>query len=291
MSENNSNIAQKSYSFKVPILIQWVYKVIEKIHVKWATSFAIALFFKPIRFPMPDREKKPSRTAHQDLMWVGGKKITVYRWGTRKARVLCVHGWSGRGTQFFKFAKKLEKAGFQVISFDAPGHGAYPNNRTDLFQFVEAIKIIDQKYGPFYAGIGHSLGGVALMNAHAQGVSFKKMITIASPATVMNSITDFCTRLGAKPELANRIKSLLEKKYQIDVQSFSLQNLAEKCSVKGLIIHDADDLDVAVDDAHAVHQSWKKSLLLLTEGLGHRKILMDKQTLKTVSNFLAKKLR
>ena len=37
--------------------------------------------------------------------------------------IICVHGWEGRGTNFYKFIKPLNDIGFRVLCPDFPGHG------------------------------------------------------------------------------------------------------------------------------------------------------------------------
>ena len=291
MSDNKNHSNKVKLSFRIPWFIRKGFYFLYTIHPKWGRDFALFLFFRPLRFPMPDREKKPANRAKKYRLEVNKQPIKVYKWGNGKRKILCVHGWSGRGTQFFKIAKRLVKDGFQVISFDAPGHGIYPNNTSDLFQFVAAIRIIEEKMGPFYGGMGHSLGGVALMNAHAQGVNFDKIVIVASPSTIWNSISDFTLRLEAPERLAFEIREKLEEKYQLNLDDFSLKTLASKNHRPSLIIHDENDLDVSVQDAKDLYKVWKSSSLLITQGLGHRKVLMDKSTIKTISNFYKKRNR
>jgi alpha-beta hydrolase superfamily lysophospholipase len=79
-------------------------------------------------------------------------------------RVLLVHGWSGRGTQLFKIADELLKQGYSTISFDAPAHGKSPGKTTIMVDFITTIEI-NKQFGPFDAAIGHSLGGMSVLNA------------------------------------------------------------------------------------------------------------------------------
>ena len=41
----------------------------------------------------------------------------------KEATIICVHGWEGRGTNFYKFIPKLTSKGFRVLAPDFPMHG------------------------------------------------------------------------------------------------------------------------------------------------------------------------
>jgi predicted alpha/beta-fold hydrolase len=84
--------------------------------------------------------------------------IAVYRWGNGERRVLLVHGWAGKAAQFFALIGTLLERGFAVVAFDAPAHG----NSSGVFAsgpaFARAARMVDQRHGPFYGVVAHSLG-------------------------------------------------------------------------------------------------------------------------------------
>jgi pimeloyl-ACP methyl ester carboxylesterase len=45
--------------------------------------------------------------------------------------------------------------------------------------------------------------------------------------------------------------------------------------VRVLVVHDADDREVPVADAEAIHAAWPGTRLHVTRGLGHRRVLSD----------------
>ncbi len=53
-----------------------------------------------------------------------------------------------------------------------------------------------------------------------------------------------------------------------------------------LIVHDRDDPEAPFESAVAISQTWQRSRLLATEGLGHRRSLRDKGVLAEVVAFL-----
>jgi pimeloyl-ACP methyl ester carboxylesterase len=89
-------------------------------------------------------------------------------------KVLLAHGWSGRGTQMPLLAAALAKNDYQVISFDAPGHGRAAGKMSMMPFFIEAIHHLESTRGPFHAAIGHSLGGMSLLRAAKEGLNLEK---------------------------------------------------------------------------------------------------------------------
>ena len=153
-------------------------KIAQKISLQLGTKHAIKLFRAPIKFKTPKRELPMISASRKELVMIDElqKEIMVYHYGNSDKKVLLIHGWSGRGTQLFKIADVLLENGYSVISFDAPAHGHSSGSQTMMNEFVISIKVLSEKYGPFEFGIGHSLGGMALLNAINRGVSFQKAI-------------------------------------------------------------------------------------------------------------------
>jgi pimeloyl-ACP methyl ester carboxylesterase len=214
------------------------------------------------------------------------KEIMVYHYGNSDKKVLLIHGWSGRGTQLFKIADLLLENGYSVISFDAPAHGNSTGTQTMMNEFVICIQVLSEKYGPFKFGIGHSLGGMALLNAINRGVTFQKAICIGSGNSIFDIMKDFVTKLEMKPIIAQMMKDHYDRKFGVDLETFSSYHVAKNIEIPTLIIHDTEDKDVPVQCAHDIHKHLKNGELMITNRLGHRKVLGDTKVLEKIINFM-----
>ncbi len=154
-------------SFKIPKLIRLSSKFISFISPKLITFFMAKLFTTPTKHTIPKRELEMDSKSKQKLIEIRAvnKKVMLYQYGESEKKILLAHGWSGRGTQLFKIADELLKVGYSTISFDAPAHGKSPEKTTIMSEFVETIVEIEKQFGPFKAAVGHSLGGMSLLNA------------------------------------------------------------------------------------------------------------------------------
>lgn len=273
---------------KIPKIILHSSKLIAYFSPNLATLFAAKLFTSPIKHKIPKREWEMDAKSTQKWIEIQkiNKKVMLYQYGTSDKKILLVHGWSGRGTQLYKIADELLKAGYSTISFDAPAHGKSPGKTTIMADFVETILEINQQFGPFEAAVGHSLGGMSLLNSVKKGLEIHNLVIIGSGDIVQDILDDFVAKLKLKPNIGSRLRIHFEKKYRLEMDSFSGYKSAMEISIPVLVIHDKNDAEVPVSAAIHVHKHLKNGKLYLTEGLGHRKILGNPEVIEKVVRFI-----
>ncbi|MGL2964906.1 alpha/beta fold hydrolase [Flavobacterium sp. RSB2_4_14] len=279
----------KTQSLKIPKSILFTAKLLEAISPKLATLFAAKLFTTPIKHKIPKREWHMDSKSDKQTVWVPSikKEIQVYCYGTGTKKVLLVHGWSGRGTQLFKIADEFVDLGYQVISFDAPSHGKSKGKTTIMTEFITSILEIELLFGPFEFAIGHSLGGMSILNAIKQKMNIKKAVIIGSGDMIQDILDDFVLKLELQPRISQMMKMYFEKKYGEPMENYAASVAAQSVKIPVLIIHDENDTDVAVKAAYNIHKYMENSELLITEGLGHRKILGDVNVIKKIKEFIS----
>ena len=165
--------AQKSTpSLQIPKSILFTATILERISPKLTTLFAARLFTTPIKYKIPKREWQMEEQSRKTKLYIPiiQKKIQVYHYGESNKKVLLVHGWSGRGTQLVKIADELVKMGYQTVSFDAPAHGKSEGKTTIMTEFIASILELEKQFGPFEFAVGHSLGGMSILNAIKQNL-------------------------------------------------------------------------------------------------------------------------
>ncbi len=276
-------------SDNIPKAIIFTAKTLQFISTDLAVKFAKKLFTTPIKHKLPKRELEMEANSIQEFVEIPSlsKKIRVYHYGNSNKKVLLVHGWSGRGTQLVKIADKLLELGYSTISFDAPAHGKSPGNSTLMTEFIASILELEKKFGPFEYIIGHSLGGMSTLNAIKQGLKVKKAVIIGSGDSVNDILHDFVSKLELKKNIAIKMKDSFEKEYQMNMESFSANVAAKDVKVPVLVVHDEQDEDVPYSASENIHKHLDNSELLLTENLGHRKILGDKEVINNIVKFIS----
>lgn len=278
-------------TLQIPKVIVMIAKFLEAISPKLATLFAAKLFTTPIKYKIPKRELHMDKESVQKKILIPSlnKEIVVYQYGLTneaKRKILLVHGWSGRGTQLVKIADELLTQGYSTISFDAPAHGKSNGNSTIMTEFIACILEIEKQFGPFEYAVGHSLGGMAILNAIREKLNIKKVVIIGSGDIIQDIIDDFIKKLSLKPEIGIKLKEHFEKKFSKEMDYYSASRAAKVILIPILIIHDENDKEVNVNAALNIHQNLTNSELFLTQSLGHRKILGNNEVVQKITNFL-----
>ncbi|MCV2484828.1 alpha/beta hydrolase [Flavobacterium sp. SH_e] len=275
-------------SLKIPKIIIISAKICEFISTKLVTKFAAKIFTTPIKHKVPKRELEMDRKSLQELISIPAidKSVVTYTYGQSQRKVLLVHGWSGRGTQLFKIADELLENGYSTVSFDAPAHGKSKGKTTIMSEFIASILEIEKQFGPFEIAIGHSLGGMSVLNAIKDGLKVEKAVIIGSGDIVQDILDEFTFKLGLKKEISTHLKESFENKHQVKMDDFSAFRAAQKVKIPVLVMHDKDDPEVPVKAGIHINENLQNGSLYLTEGLGHRKILGSHNVIKKILSFI-----
>lgn len=250
---------------------------------------AARLFTTPLRHQRPAREQDALAQGFRFTVPVrlraphwGGQTVNVaaWRWGQGPA-VLLVHGWEGRGAQLGAFVEPLVEAGMSVIAFDAPGHGDTPGHRLFLSDMADCIGQLAAQLGEVHAVIAHSFGGAATLLAHrTYGFDAARNVFLAPAPLASEAIGHFARTL----ELADRDVVTLRERLAVESgvhpQELDLASLVAQRDAGLLVLHDADDREVPISQAHALVAAWPGARLLATRGLGHRRILRDAEVVR-----------
>lgn len=291
MNNLNDNVPTLPNSIpKIPSSIIFTGKVLQFFSSTLASNFAIKLFRTPVRFKTPEREKMMAESAQKEMLFIPSikKEIMLYRYGYSRRKVLLVHGWSGRGTQLYNIADKLLENGYMTFSFDAPAHGNSTGKTTMMTEFIAAIMFIEEKFGPFEIAIGHSLGGMSVLNSVKQGLSIRMAVIIGSGDIITDTIKDFVNKLELKSKILSKIKIRFLKKHGESIDNYSASIAAKDVKIATLVIHDTEDNDVPVSCAYNIRQNLEQGEILITNGLGHRRILKDKNVTSRIIEFIKK---
>jgi pimeloyl-ACP methyl ester carboxylesterase len=277
-------------SLKIPKIILHTSKLIAFFSSKLVTLFAAKLFTTPTKYKVPKRELTMESKSLKSTLTIPAinKEITLYEYGISDRKILLVHGWAGRGTQLFKIADALLQKNYKTISFDAPAHGKSQGSSAVMMDFIASILEIDKIHGPFEGIVGHSLGGMSVLNAIKNGMKVNKAIIIGSGDVVSDIINDFIAKLKLDPKIGISLRSHFEEKYKDDMNNYSASHAANEVPIPVLVIHDADDPEVPLSAAKNIHNHLKKGELMVTNGLGHRKILGNSKVIEATIAFLEK---
>ena len=273
----------------VPKSILFIGKILDRISPFLASRFGARLFLTPFKYERPEREREMAEESIKEKIKIKkiNREVIVYNYGNSNRKILLSHGWSGSGTQLSKIADQLLKNGYSTVSFDAPAHGQSPGKRSNMPHFIETIHQLEKTHGPFEAAIGHSLGGMSLLRATKYGLPIQKLIVIGTANSITAVTKDFVKNLQLSQKTGTLLKEYFDKHYGEDLDNYSGGVSAAGVKIPTLVIHDKNDVDVHYSSAQEINDKLEQGELLLTEKLGHRKILGDKEVIQEIVRFIS----
>jgi pimeloyl-ACP methyl ester carboxylesterase len=251
-----------------------------------ASRVAADLFLKPRRYAPPEREREILADAAPFEVSLGATlAVQAWRWGSGPA-VLLVHGWEGRGAQLAAFVRPLVDAGFSVVTYDAPGHGASAGKRSSLPQFSWSVRCVADAVGA-HAVVAHSFGCAATTLALRDGLARRPLVFVAPPLNPADFVARFGDILGLDDSVLHRMKLRIEQRFFRKWTDYSLAHIAPAMTSPLLVVHDRDDSETYWNDGAALAQAWPGARMITTSGLGHRRILREPRVVEAVVQFVA----
>ncbi|MFJ9693710.1 alpha/beta hydrolase [Kitasatospora sp. NPDC101183] len=254
---------------------------------------AVELFRRPLRRSrVRPAELEVHRGAALEPLRVDGKPVVGYRWGDGERPVLMLHGWRSRASRFAPYVPRLRELGLSVLAFDAPGHGDSGGRHTSVLEYRRLALQLQGRYGPFEAVVAHSLGVCAAFGALADGLRAGRLAAVSGVSSVGFFPAAFCAGLGlnavVERELRRRIEELLLKGDAGAWERFDAARQAEAIGLPVLVVHDEGDEVVPLGQAHRLRRAYGDRLdLVVTQGLGHRRIIAEPTVVDQVIGFIA----
>jgi pimeloyl-ACP methyl ester carboxylesterase len=255
-----------------------------------AAGLAVALFRRPPRHQDSESERATLEGGERLDVSLDGSPLAVWRWG-RGPAILLVHGWGSRGSRLAPFIAPLTEAGFSVVAFDAPGHGASGGRLSSLPQFISAIQAVARAVGEIEAVVAHSMGGAAAALAMGRGLAARRAVFLAPAADPAGYSERFAAMVGLTPAVLARMRRDIERRFGQAWEEFDVLRAARTMTAPLLVFHDRDDRNVPWTDGAAIVSAWPGAELVSTAGLGHTRITQDPAVVSRAVAFLAESRR
>lgn len=246
-------------------------------------------FFIPRREEVNPADKEFLSKATKFSISVREAEVQGWKWGKGPA-IVFAHGWNGIGMQFRSMIEHFFKAGYTVITYDAPGHGISGGTESNYFVFSDTMRAILSKKEEWniQAVVGHSLGAAAAINALSKNDYRIKAVLIAPPLKIKDLLYNAFNHHGIPYPVYNGLINELQNNLGYNIDKENPGDLLSTIHSETLIIHDTSDRAVPfTDSAHfsAINPEIK---LMTTTGFGHGRILREPEVIQKISEFISK---
>jgi pimeloyl-ACP methyl ester carboxylesterase len=181
----------------------------------------------------------------------------------------------------------LRQAGFRVVVFNAPGHHSAPR-RSSLPAFSEGLRNVEELFGADVL-IGHSFGAMTVTRVARELPDLKAIALFSTPNELLPLALGYCHKLNmdevARTEFLQTLADNTPDPLDRETVSHYLKSV--ECPV--IFFHDEDD-DVIAASASKALASQTESELVITEGLGHRRIIRSEKLASRAADFLKAQL-
>jgi len=214
--------------------------------------------------------------------------------------VIVVHGWSSNKTGMLPVSAVLHRAGFDVLLFDARGHGASdPAGPITMVKFAEDIvAVVDhlhQHLGPIaqVGVVGHSLGGAAAILAASLDKRIHCVVSssaFADPARLTRGVMR-ALHLPRGP-LLWVVCRFLERWLGARMSEIAPEHRIGFVDVPVLLLHGDADAYISPTNMDAIYAGSHQNNIqrrLLT-GRRHSDVLIDERYLQFTTEFLIRHL-
>ncbi|MFB6887916.1 alpha/beta hydrolase [Kitasatospora sp. NPDC056327] len=255
---------------------------------------AFALYRHPLRRSrVRTREREVHARAVTRTIRHRGAPVVVHRWGDGARPVLLMHGWQSRASRFADLVPRLRALGLSAVGYDAPGHGDSGGRTATVLDHRALALRLQEEYGAFEAVVAHSMGANAAFLALREGLEARRLVAVAGVAGISWLPAAFCARAGLNATVERELTRLAESGAMFpgvaDVRAhFDATRDPGQIGLPILVAHDEDDDVVPFTEARRLRAAYGERLeLLVTRGLGHRRILTEPTVLDNVIGFLS----
>jgi pimeloyl-ACP methyl ester carboxylesterase len=269
--------------------IRTKFRLLSAISPAKAAQKAFVLFCTPQyrnKKKLPPIFEKAEQLSFKFLSYT----IRGYRWnGGAGKKVLILHGFESSVVNFDRYVKPLIKNGYEVLAFDAPAHGRSSGKTINAVIYKDFIAYLYQHYGPMDAYMAHSFGGLAvsLFLAETKHSAETKAVLIAPAAETTTAAHHFFKLLQLGEATRKAFDQVILEKGGHHMEWFSIRRALKQIKAQVLFLQDKDDaLTPYKDVAPIMEMNLPNVSFVISEGLGHRRIYRDNQTMKRIIEFL-----
>ena len=291
MSDIYTNIQSDSTNFRVNIFKKSVTFLITNllwlINQSLVKKFVLRGFFVPRLYLASDAEKELLQEAEASRIMVNDQYISCWKWGSGPA-IVYVHGWNGRGIQFYPFIKESLARGYSVIAFDGPGHGESDGNTSSYFEMTDTVRAVLNYCGQddVVAIVGHSFGASAIINALSKDKHDLRVVLIA-PALGIKEMLDIAFLMHGVPrDIYRKLIGEYEERFGHNLESDNPKSLLNEYQLQALIIHDTQDKVTPFEESESVSAKFHSIDLFATTGLGHKRVLSDRNVMSEMFRYI-----
>lgn len=254
----------------LPKIIGFRLNSLFRINKKKAVQKTYRVFCTPRGGKVLAKHKKFLNEAKSEKINFQHYKIQTYHWQGKGKTVLLVHGWDSNSGRWSRLIELLQKENYNCYAFDAPAQGNSSGRLLNVPLFASCLNLMIKQFNPQIL-IGHSMGGLSILfNEYKFPTdSLEKIVSLGAPSEVKKILYDLKKILGLNQKIMIDLEQFFIEKFGYTFDEFCGADFAQHISTPSLIIHDAYDKVVPIQEGYDLQNGLQNVSFIKTEGCGH----------------------
>lgn len=245
----------------------------------------LTAFTKPQRKPPTQEDVAALNGGTRSTLFYRGLQLAAWIWGHGPS-ILLLHGWESRASHMAAFVPGLLEAGFRVVALDAPAHGQSEGDSTDVIDYGKAVVTVAEQLGEIHGVIAHSVGSAAALYAYAHGVQVAASVQLSGPSSLTRAVRYAGLLLELNESQIVKFQKMFADYLQTSLGVMDVDSLKNGLNHPALIIHDEQDRVIPASESVWLADRWPQAELAMVSGVGHTRILKDRETIARAVTFL-----
>ena len=153
-------------------------------------------------------------------------------------------------------------------------------------KFIAAVVRTLARLAPVHAVIGHSLGAAMSLYSVAHTGGANRVALISAPSSLKRELDRFASAVGLSERGRDAFIASVEKHVGRPATDFDVTRIAGKVDLPLLLVHDQNDRQVPVLESARTAHVLAGAELMVTQGLGHNRLLADPTVVRAVVDFV-----
>lgn len=229
----------------IPKMYGFYFNILHLFSKEKSADLALRVFSIPRKGKILPHQKEFLSTARTQQIAFEDGLFTLYHWKGNGPTVLLNHGWESNSYRWKYLIEPLQKLDYNILSIDAPAHGASDGNLFTAVKYSRIIKDTIELYQPKIV-IAHSVGAMATIFQESQSVHefIEKFVFLGSPNRLEVIMRGYQSLTSFNNSVYNSLNNSLKSKFGFHIEEFCAANFAMAIKVPALVVHNPDDLIV-----------------------------------------------
>lgn len=254
----------------VPKIIGFRLNSLFRVHKKKAVLKTYRIFCTPRGGKIQAKHKTFLDKANLEKINFQQYQIQTYHWPGKGKTILLVHGWDSNSGRWKNLVKFLKKEDFNIFAFDAPAQGNSSGRLLNVPLYANCLNQMIKCFEPRFL-VGHSMGGLSILfNEYKSPTpNLEKIVSLGAPSEVKKILYDLKKILGLNQKIMIELELFFQEKFGYTYDEFCGADFAQHISTPSLIIHDAYDKIVPIQEGYDLQNGLQNVNFIKTEGCGH----------------------